>query len=525
MDLRPRALIIPGKSVNAEAALTPPGNSETSESALVQSVIKRLHSDLDSLSQYDWLSQNRTPTSAEWTSVFHDLQRSFQWATNAMFDFRAQAPRRSNATTPNLQGSWQFPEEPAAGGMRANSPSPHIQSPRPEIPSPRVSHTVHVSTDDAGYEWVNNLVILRPIGSGSCAQVALCHDNETDEMRALKIIDRDKLLKINPEHIVQEVAIMKKLRHPNIVRLYECIDDPEAEMVYLVMQYVDNGPLLKFDEEMHCTPFPITAVQKIVKQLVSAVGYMHAQGVVHCDIKPDNVLVDTKGNVYLADFGVSELIDKTKNGVLRKHGSPIFLAPEVLSTGHCTAASDMWALGVTIYAMVFGRLPFSGDTAHSIVQSILNDPLTFPPANPAQIKWTWLLRRLLERGPSKRMTACELRHDAILRGQALDEEPCVTTPGHLSPTREELESAVRVVAAQPSGAHRRPSLAEDLCMRRISGQRSSSVSDAANPNRRKSIVTLRKQSMALPTQCIPQDASVAIIPCVGKVHQSSEDIV
>ena len=305
-----------------------------------------------------------------------------------------------------------------------------------------------VQVDDAGFETFNNFAVIDQLGAGSHARVMLCYDTDTNEQYAFKMIPRGRMLETSKANdIMREVAIMKKLQHPNIVRLYECIDDPEAEMVYLVMQYIDNGPLLKFDEEMRCTPFPITAVQKIVKQLASAVAFVHAQGVVHCDIKPDNVLVDTKGSVYLTDFGVSELVDKAKERVEGQRGTPLFFSPDLLQSGHCTPASDMWALGVTIYAMVFGRLPFNGDSFLGAAHSILNDPLTFPPASAGQVKWTKLLRRLLERDPSKRMTAKELKHDTILRWSmepsADDVDPFenVSIDLHTN-TTEELETAV-----------------------------------------------------------------------------------
>ena len=439
---------------------------------IARSVLDTVRSECDVLTKrLPWLCDPQQPcTPADFAVFARDMQRIFDAVGGSMRDASMgvtviSAGRLGSSVTRPNNDSLSSPDQPL---FRLVHPEDGIDEPGDEEDAFMLSSAATVTTDEAGFDNINELTLLGEVGHGKSGRVMQCFDNVANENRALKIIPRHKIVKeaskstvTNRDHantpnltLQKEVAIMKKLRHPNIVRLYEYIDDPTSEMVYLVMQYVDNGPILKFDEEMHCTPLAISVVQRDVQQLASAVGYMHAQGVVHCDIKPDNVLVDTKGNVYLADFGVSELIDKLKERVEGHHGTPLFFSPDLLQSGHCTPASDMWALGVTIYAMLFGRLPFNGDNFITASHSILNDPLTFPPVSAALLKWTKLLRRLLERDPSKRMTAKELKHDPLLQlsmddPDALEQVLLSPVEEPLTCTADDLKRAIAVAEAVP----------------------------------------------------------------------------
>jgi serine/threonine protein kinase len=136
----------------------------------------------------------------------------------------------------------------------------------------------------------------------------LAFDEENNATRAIKVIPRST---VGPAgvHLMAEVAIMKNLTHKHIVGIHEYIDDPEADSVYLVMQYIPDGPIARMSDEGKCAPLTLNTVAHYAKQLASALDYMHRKGVMHGDIKPDNILVDSstggERNAYFADFGVS----------------------------------------------------------------------------------------------------------------------------------------------------------------------------------------------------------------------------
>lgn len=339
-----------------------------------------------------------------------------------------------------------------------------------------IVHTADVTVDEAGFEAVNTYTLLSELGSGAHGKVMLALDSASHEQRAIKLVARRAFVGDEPtgEDVMREVAIMKKLSHPHIVKLYECIDDPHDDTVYLVTQYVEGGPLLHFDANLRCTPMPLDNVVAIMKQLASVLVYMHHRGVVHRDIKPDNILVDKSGNIFLTDFGISAIIKKqlqhhsraAHEDVHSAHpftpsremgaatvassptqayrGTPFFSAPEVVdSDGTCIGApADMWSVGVTLYAMLYGTLPFRATNFVELVDEILHKTVEFPNSTSGSDMQS-LIQSLLQKDASQRLTAKQLaRHPALVRSPPIspnarqEEEPL-----HITPTREEIAGA------------------------------------------------------------------------------------
>jgi serine/threonine protein kinase len=319
-----------------------------------------------------------------------------------------------------------------------------------------MSRSATVNIDEEGNETVNGFTLWQELGRGASGVVYLAFDEAANETRAIKAIPRRAAPRDNAADMMQEVSVMKKLTHKHIVALHECIDDPEADMVYLVMQYVPSGPIATLSDRGTCMPLPAETVGEYAHQLGTALRYMHRRGVVHGDVKPDNILVDTRHGrkAYLADFGVSrtfgaleETTDSPGDGSpavsprfqsARRNsvpcaaisravkvglGTPAFLSPEVFDGGKPGAAADMWAFGVTLYALLFGRLPFDGASYMALKQSVLSAPLTFPPAAPATEEWRGLLRGLLTRDVAHRTTAVDM-----LQCEHFDEYQLALTP-------------------------------------------------------------------------------------------------
>ncbi|XP_071503350.1 serine/threonine-protein kinase DCLK1-like [Diadema antillarum] len=192
------------------------------------------------------------------------------------------------------------------------------------------------------------------IGDGNFADVHEATHVETDEMYAMKIIEKAKLK--NKEHMVEnEIAIMRYIRHPNIVRLYEEFET--RGHIYLVMEYVSGGDL--FDAITESVKFTEGDAALMVEDLASALAYLHDLNVVHRDLKPENLLVNKSetGDITLklADFGLAM---EVKEPIFTVCGTPTYVAPEILAETGYGLEVDMWALGVITYILLCGFPPF-----------------------------------------------------------------------------------------------------------------------------------------------------------------------
>jgi serine/threonine protein kinase len=253
-------------------------------------------------------------------------------------------------------------------------------------------------------EGLNQYAILYRLGRGVQGDVLLAMDTTSNKLRAIKAVPRPRAAaggvravlerQRKMEQLEREVSIMKKCRHRNVVALYEVIDDPDHDSLYLVMQYVEHGPIATVVPTGHASrTFSAKALLGFLRQLASGLGYLHRHGVVHRDIKPENVLLGDAGQVYLADFGVSDVFDYRADSrdmaVAGTRGTLAFMAPELVGStngggGVDGKAVDVWALGVTMYVLYFGCLPFEPTTdIQSYCNLIQHAPIDFAKPLPA----------------------------------------------------------------------------------------------------------------------------------------------
>ena len=263
-------------------------------------------------------------------------------------------------------------------------------------------------------DFINQYILLKTLGEGGQGEVFLAYDTITEEMRAIKRVKRplywNEVQSRGPTstpppsgqssssdkkpskaqrkalQLAREIAIMKRCRHQNVVALYEVIDDPRNEKVYLVMQNIEHGPLLQIDDEGFAdTVFSAEQVALYGRQICAGLCYLHEHNVVHRDIKPDNILLGSDDTVFLADFGVSELFSPEDDGSIQgKRGTKLFLAPELANiSGDGRVADgklvDVWALGMTLYIMLFGQIPWEFTSVEQYFVDIASVPLSFPP--------------------------------------------------------------------------------------------------------------------------------------------------
>ena len=176
---------------------------------------------------------------------------------------------------------------------------------------------------------------------------------------AIKILNRKKIKAIHMEEKVRrEIKILRLFMHPHIIRLYEVLETPHD--IFVVMEYVKSGEL--FDYIVEKGRLGENEARHFFQQIVSGVEYCHRNMVVHRDLKPENLLLDSKNNVKIADFGLSNVM---RDGHFLKTscGSPNYAAPEVISGKLYSGPEvDVWSCGVIMYALLFGKPPFEDNT-------------------------------------------------------------------------------------------------------------------------------------------------------------------
>jgi eukaryotic-like serine/threonine-protein kinase len=206
--------------------------------------------------------------------------------------------------------------------------------------------------------------ILEMIGGGGMANVYLAHDMILDRDVAVKMLRLDFA---NDEEFIRrfrrEAQSATSLAHPNIVNIYDVGE--ENELYYIVMEYVDGQTLKQYIQQN--SPLRVEAAIEIMKQLTSAISHAHQNHIIHRDIKPHNILIDRFGTVKVTDFGIAMALSATSitqtNSVL---GSVHYLSPEQARGGMANRKSDIYSIGIVMFELLTGRLPFSGESAVSI---------------------------------------------------------------------------------------------------------------------------------------------------------------
>jgi serine/threonine protein kinase len=247
------------------------------------------------------------------------------------------------------------------------------------------------------------------LGKGSFAKVYQARNVASGEEVAIKIMDKEHLAKsgVAQEQIMSEIDVMRRVRHPNVVRLHEVMANKKR--IFIVMEFVRGGSLL--DYLAKDKGVGEAAARRIFQLLVSALEYCHSQGVYHRDIKPENILVDVdKRTIKVADFGLSALADTRLQKALFHTvcGTPMYVAPEVfMLRGYDGAMADVWSCGVVLFLLVTGRLPFSYKAGYL---SLYRCDYQCPPSISDGV--TRLIRRLLCPDPARRISIPQIKQMA-----------------------------------------------------------------------------------------------------------------
>ncbi|KAL3526549.1 hypothetical protein ACH5RR_011205 [Cinchona calisaya] len=262
-------------------------------------------------------------------------------------------------------------------------------------------HTVQGS---GTVDLLRNYKLGKTLGIGSFGKVKIAEHALTGHKVAIKILNRRKIKNMDMEEKVRrEIKILRLFMHPHIIRLYEVIETPTD--IYVVMEYVKSGEL--FDYIVEKGRLQEDEARNFFQQIISGVEYCHRNMVVHRDLKPENLLLDSKCNVKIADFGLSNIM---RDGHFLKTscGSPNYAAPEVIS-GKLYAGPevDVWSCGVILYALLCGTLPFDDENIPNLFKKIKGGIYTLPSHLSAGARD--LIPRMLIVDPMKRITIPEIR--------------------------------------------------------------------------------------------------------------------
>lgn len=290
---------------------------------------------------------------------------------------------------------------------------------------------------------INQYSFVKKIGEGTSAKVKLAIAGEKEEKFAIKIFNREVLkrkkqyqgpsekagnsgaaagngYKDAMQDAKQEIELMKKVNHPNIIKLHELIDDEEDENIYLVMDYMGKGPVIEWSEE-RCEfyrkingevtnkRFSEEELKKIFYMSLKGLEHMHSMHIVHRDLKPQNILENENGIVKIGDLGSVAILSPPDENVTGSVGTYHFMAPESFKKeshqqGYNGYIADVWALGVCLYSYAFFKLPFFDGNLTSLVKKIEGEPFKFPEKNEYSKEFKDLLTSILCKNPLKRLT-------------------------------------------------------------------------------------------------------------------------
>ncbi|XP_046394484.1 serine-rich adhesin for platelets [Ischnura elegans] len=293
--------------------------------------------------------------------------------------------------------------EGAAGGPPAAAAAPD-QPPAAQPPPPPNIHNIMGGMQGTGGVRLHNhrkklkqrFDIVKKLGQGTYGKVQLGINKETGQEVAIKTIKKAKIeTEADLIRIRREIQIMSSVQHPNIIHIYEVFEN--REKMVLVMEYAAGGELYDYLSERKV--LAETEARRIFRQISTAVYYCHKHKICHRDLKLENILLDENGNAKIADFGLSNVFDETR--LLSTFcGSPLYASPEIVrGTPYHGPEVDCWSLGVLLYTLVYGAMPFDGSNFKRLVKQISQgdyfEPKKPSPASP-------LIRAILTVNPRRR---------------------------------------------------------------------------------------------------------------------------
>ncbi|KRT79407.1 protein kinase [Oryctes borbonicus] len=373
--------------------------------------------------------------------------------------------------SPKLQHTHRFlqsksvaSEIPGSNGKGSPYSSP-TNSPRTNRKRQPLRESRRVSIEKSGmYIQLNQYKLMDSIGQGSYGIVKLAYNEEDDTHYAMKILSKKKLLKkagtfgrippkkegkpnVSPlQRVYREIAVLKKLDHPNVVKLVEVLDDPVEDHLYLVFELLEGGEVLQVPTDK---PLSEQQAWTYFRDVVLGIEYLHYQRIIHRDIKPANLLLSESGRVQIADLGVCNEFDGTDAFVSSTAGTPAFTAPEALEhrDGFSGKAADIWSMGVTLFAFIYGQIPFHDLNILGLYSKIRHQPVEFPETPAISRELKDLIEKMLVKDPDERINLAEVKEHPWVTNNGRNPLPTEEENCHLVEVTE--EDVAKVVTSIP----------------------------------------------------------------------------
>ena len=278
---------------------------------------------------------------------------------------------------------------------------------------------MHTSLSNIDYKsnYIGDYIIKETIGTGTFSKVKLGINKYTKEKVAIKLLEKSKITeKEDLKRINREISIIKKLSHPNIIKINEIFEN--EEYYYIIMDYCSKGEL--FDYIVKKTKLTEDESSFFFYQIINAIEYIHKKNIVHRDLKPENLLLTENNKIKIIDFNLSNYFYKN-NLLSTPCGSPCYAAPEMVSGKKYNGfKTDIWAIGIILYAMSCGYLPFEDSDNEILFQKILECDLEFP--NFLSFECIDIIKKILNVNPYDRFYINDIKeHSFYLKGKNIYE--------------------------------------------------------------------------------------------------------
>ncbi|KAJ8284244.1 hypothetical protein COCON_G00030940 [Conger conger] len=266
-------------------------------------------------------------------------------------------------------------------------------------------------------QYVGPYRLEKTLGKGQTGLVKLGVHCITGQKVAIKIVNREKLSESVLMKVEREIAILKLIEHPHVLKLHDVYEN--NKYLYLVLEHVSGGELFDYlVKKGRLTP---KEARKFFRQIISALDFCHSHSICHRDLKPENLLLDEKNNIRIADFGMASL--QVGDSLLETScGSPHYACPEVIrGEKYDGRRADVWSCGVILFALLVGALPFDHDNLRQLLEKVKSGVFHMPHFIPPDCQA--LLRGMIEVNPDKRLTL-----EAIQNHTWYQNEPCPEQP-------------------------------------------------------------------------------------------------
>ncbi len=244
--------------------------------------------------------------------------------------------------------------------------------------------------------------IIEPVGRGGMASVFKAYEASLDRYVALKVLPPEFLHDPTfAERFRREAQTVARLEHPQIIPIFAYDIDAPSGTPWMAMRLISGGSLSQRIKRGRLAP---SESARILKDVADALDYAHGAGVIHRDVKPQNVLLDDAGRVYLADFGIAKMVEATahmtQTGMIT--GTPQYMAPEQALGKSIDKSIDIYALGIVAYELFTGRVPFSADTPVAVLMKQASEPMPLPPVSEVREEVTRAILRATAKDPAAR---------------------------------------------------------------------------------------------------------------------------